>query len=404
MPGSTHAVPSTPPSRLPGAVNMPAQQPTSPAPRLPAFENERLQLFQPQHLSNMYQSSPPSPHRSALSSNRPRAVSAASVTNIPDYRVWSQGLNILDNNYTSDQPFGHHRPPPPLSPTPDLDDTASVFSFGAYCRDDNACTPRMDLPPDDVVISIPSTPRLERLDSEAGLSLSTHLSKSTTLTTLGTILRPDSPSNIRRLRRPAPLNLEHVHRSPTSPPIVQQRAGEVDSVMYVPSSRGDREHPCTSRRAADVLPRVTPPVTPEVEYVKGIDLQLWIDQEEYRMIRPVFRFKKHSQRTRQMLPTTGVGDRFTSNIGELGLVELRMTSRDVGSFHVGVSDSVPNFVVFTDLCNRKRLQKPVSEELLSTTTTVSIICRRLPYYRSLKMASTQLMAWRSVEGRNPPHE
>jgi hypothetical protein len=95
---------------------------------------------------------------------------------------------------------------------------------------------------------------------------------------------------------------------------------------------------------------MTPLVAPEVGYVKGIDVQLWIDQEEYRMIRPVFRFKKHSQRPRQRLTSTGVGDRFTSNIGELGLVELRMTSRDVGAFHVGVSDSVPNLIAFTYLC------------------------------------------------------
>jgi hypothetical protein len=241
---------------------------------------------------------------------------------------------------------------------------------------------------------------VEQVNSEATLSLSTHLSKSTTITTLGAILRPDSPSNIRRSRRPAPLNLEHVHRSPTCSPIVQGPAGEAEDVMCVPSNRGDRGHPRISRRAADVLPRVTPPVVPEVEHVKGIDLQLWIDQEEYRMIRPVFRFKKHNQRPKQRPPSTGVGDRFTSNIGELGLVELRMVSRDVGTFHVGVSDSVPNLVPFTDHCNRKHLQKPVSEELLSTTMILPTICRRLSCCRSLRMASIQSMAWRSAGERS----
>ncbi len=229
-------------------------------------------------------------------------------------------------------------------------------------------------PPDDMVISIPSTPRVEQENPEATLSLSTHLSKSATITTLSAILRPDSPSSIRRSRRPAPLNLEHVQRSPTCSPLVQWPANEAEDPMCVPSNRGYREHPRISRRTADVPPRVTPLVVPEVEHVKGIDLQLWIDQEEFRMIRPVFRFKKHSK---QGPPSTGTGDRFTSNIGELGLVELRMTSRDVGTFHVGVSDSVLNLVVFTDLCNRKRLQTPVSEELLSTTMMLPIICRRL---------------------------
>jgi hypothetical protein len=316
------------------------QHTTSPACLLLAFENERLHSLQQQQPPNMYQSSPPSPHRSTHSPNRHRAVSAASVTNAPDYRVWSQGLNTIDYIHAGD-PDGL---PPPLRPTPELDDSASVFSLGAYCRDDNACTPRIDdhPSPDDIVISIPSTPRVEQLNAEATLSLSTHLSKSATITTLSSILRPDSPSNIRRLRRPAPLNLEHVQQSPTCSPVVQGPPGEAEDLMCAPSSRGGREHPRISRRKADVLPRVTPPVVPEVEHVKGIDLQLWIDQEEYRTIRPVFRFKKHSQRPKQRPPSTGTGDRFTSNIGDLGLVELRMVSRDVGTFHVGVSDSVPN--------------------------------------------------------------
>lgn len=351
----------------------------------------------------MYQSSPPSPHRSAPSSNRPRAVSAASVTNAPDYRVWSQGLNIMDYNHAGDRSSGPDGPPPSTRPTPDIDDSASVFSFGAYCRDDNACTPRIDdhAPPDDMATSIHSTPRVEQLNSEATLSLSTHLSKSATITTLSAILRPDSPSSIRRSRRPAPLKLEHVQRSPTCSPLAQGLSNEAEYLMCVPSTRGDREHPRISRRTADVLPRVTPPVVPEVEHVKGIDLQLWIDQEEFRTIRPVFRFKKHSQRPKQRPPSTGTGDRFASNIGELGLVELRMTSRDVGTFHVGVSDSVPNLIVFTDLCNRKLPQKPVSEEWLSTTMMLPTICRRLQCYRSLRMVSIQSMVWRNAGGRSP---
>jgi len=325
-------------------MKVPTQHTTSPARLLLAFENERLHSFQQhqQHPPDVYQSSAPSPYRSTRSSNRPRAVSAASVTNAPDYRVWSQGLDTMDYNHAGDQLLGPDGPPP--RPTPDLDDSASVFSFGAYCRDDNACTPRIDdhSSPDDIVISIPSTPRVEQLNSDATLSLSTHLSKSATLTTLSSILRPDSPSSIRRSRRPAPLNLENVQRSPTCSPIVKGLFGEADDLICVPRNHGDREHPCISRSTADVLPRVTPPVVPEVEHVKGIDLQLWIDQEEYRTIRPVFRFKKHSHRPKQRPPSTGAGDRFTSNIGELGLVELRMISRDVGTFHVGVSYSVPN--------------------------------------------------------------
>ena len=398
MLGSTHAVPSTLPSRLPGA-NLPAQHTISisPARQLPTFEDERLQSFQPQLPFNMYQSPPPSPHRSAPSSNRPRAVSAASVANIPDYRVWSQGLNTINDDHASGQSLD----PSPPSPTPDLDDAASVFSFGAYCRDDNACTPRIEdhAPPDNIVISIPSTPRVERLDPEATLSLPTHV---ITITPPGTMFFPDSPSNTRRSRRPAPLNLKQVHRSPTSSPTVQGRSDGAGYIISVPGSCRDQEHSRISRRAADVLPRVTPPVVPEVEYVKGIDLQLWIDQEEYRMIRPIFRFKKHSQRPKQGPPNTGAGDRFISNIGELGLVELRMASRDVGTFDVGVSDSVPSLAVFTDPCNRRPLQMPVFEGLLSTTMILPIICRRLPCCRSLKMASIQLMAWRSVGGRSLP--
>lgn len=359
-------------------MNVPGQHTTSPARLLPTFENERLHSFQQHHPPNMYQSSPPSPHLSARSSNRPRAVSAASVTNAPDYWVWSQGLNTTYENHAGDQSLGPDGSPP-LRPTPDIDDSASVFSFGAYCREDNACTPRIDdhAPPDDMVISIPSTPRVEQENSEATPSLSAHLSKSATITTLSANLRPDSPSSIRRSRRPAPLNLEHVQRSPTRSPLVQWPANEAENPMYVPSTREYREHPRISRRTADVPARVTPPVLPEVEHVKGIDLQLWIDQEEFRMIRPVFRFKKHSQRLKQGPPSTGTRDRFTSNIGESGLVELRMTSRDVGTFHVGVSDSVLNLVVITDFCDRKLLQTPVSEELLSTTMMLPTICRRL---------------------------
>lgn len=325
-------------------MKVPNQPTASPARLLLAFENERLHSIQQQkHPPNMYQSSPPSPHRSTRSSNRPRAVSAASVTSAPDYGVWSQGLNIEDYIHAGDQLLGPDGPPPQRH-TPDLDDSASVFSFGAYCRDDNACTPRIGdhFPPDDIVIGIPSTPRVEQLNSEATLSLPTHPSKSTTITTLNSILRPDSPSSIRRSRRPAPLNLEHVQRSPICSPILQGLSVESEGLVCVPNTRRDREHPRISRRTADVLPRMTPPLVPEVEHVKGIDLQLWIDQEEYRTIRPIFRFKRHSQRPKQRPPSTGAGDRFTSNIGDLGLVELRMVSRDVGTFHVGVSDPLPN--------------------------------------------------------------
>ncbi len=101
-------------------MNVPSQHTTSPARLLPTFENERLHSFQQQHPPNMYQSSPPSPYRSALSSNRPRAVSAASVTNAPDYRVWSKGLNTTYYNHAGDQSLGPDGPPP-LRPTPDID-------------------------------------------------------------------------------------------------------------------------------------------------------------------------------------------------------------------------------------------------------------------------------------------
>ena len=405
MPGLTHAVPSTRPSRLADAMNMSTQH-ISPAHLLPASKVEGLHLFQPQHPFNMHQSSPASSHRSAQSSNRPRAVSAASVTNTPDYRVWSQGLNMIDDNHAGDRSLGPCRSPLPLISTPDLDDAASVFSVGAYCRDDNAYTPRIDdhVPLEGIVMSVPSTPRMERQNSEATLSLSNHLDSSPTITSLGTILHPDSPSSIRRSRRPAPLKLEHVHRSPTPSPIMQGPAGEAEGVVCVPSSSGDQEHLHISRGVANVPPRVTPPTVPEVEYVKGIELQLWIDQEEYRMIRPVFRFKKHSQRPRQRPPNTSQRDRFTSNIGELGIIELRMASRDVGAFHVGVSDTVPNLVTFTDLSNRKHFQTLVSEESSLTTMILPIICRKLSFYHSLKMVSILLMAWRSVGGRRLPQD
>jgi hypothetical protein len=111
-------------------------------------------------------------------------------------------------------------------------------------------------------------------------------------------------------------------------------------------------HPKKRRQAKVSSPIASLSSLQAVEYVKTIEIQLWIDQEEHRTIQPRFVFKRHTPRgsrsannsrrpsTAQPILSLNTPDpktRFWDNVTELGLVDLRMAEKEVGTFHCGVS-------------------------------------------------------------------
>lgn len=103
------------------------------------------------------------------------------------------------------------------------------------------------------------------------------------------------------------------------------------------------------------------PVVFSIEYVKTIQAQLWIDQEGHRTIKPVFVYRRHTPAPMARGRAGSVGykldgksgnkkvrnkgkDKFWNNITPAGLVDLRMVSKDVGTFHSGVNIQLFRFI------------------------------------------------------------
>jgi hypothetical protein len=86
-----------------------------------------------------------------------------------------------------------------------------------------------------------------------------------------------------------------------------------------------------------------------IEYIKTLRIELWIDQEGHRTIRPRFSFKrevsKHSFASNNLKTRldanyrrsrASVTDRLQSSAGRANLVDLRPSVKAVGTFHCGV--------------------------------------------------------------------
>lgn len=227
-------------------------------------------------------------------------------------------------------------------PSPEADQTfisegrSSLFTISAYEREDNVYTPMLGkafsdgtkpcdhspMPP-----SPPPMPPSIPNNSQEGVA--------------PLIIPSESTSSIlRRNRRPTPLILNHInnyesHVSPVSGQILDHSS--VDS--------GSR------KSSTGHGPASSSPFIPAIEYVKTIQIELWIDQEEHRAIRPVFAYKRrmaqqHSpaKLNHQRPSTMGKDqanskdkDKFWNSVTESGLVDLRMVAKEVGTFHCGVS-------------------------------------------------------------------
>ncbi|KAG8835218.1 hypothetical protein FRC17_004780 [Serendipita sp. 399] len=87
---------------------------------------------------------------------------------------------------------------------------------------------------------------------------------------------------------------------------------------------------------------------PAVDFAKGRQIELWIDQEDHRLIRATFKFKRHVPRHPFAppipRPSTARGtvpallkdkDRFWESVTPAGLVDFRPSGKQIGTFNCG---------------------------------------------------------------------
>jgi hypothetical protein len=230
-------------------------------------------------------------------------------------------------------------------PSPELDTTvigeerSSLFSVSAYEREDNAVTPMLGK-------TLSNSPRLTGYSPSPppfSTSLQDNLPAPVLRESLDShhhsiIPSESTSSTLRRTNRPAPLIL-----NPNNNP----------GAHVIPESyqRLDRSSVDSGSRKSSTSHGPASPLIPAVEYVKTIQIQLWIDQEDHRTIRPTFAFKRHTaqqgsrMKSNPLRPSTAQNDpaasksrdRFWASVTDSGLVDLRMIAKEVGVFHCGVS-------------------------------------------------------------------
>ena len=213
---------------------------------------------------------------------------------------------------------------------------ASLFTISAYSRTDNMKTPIVD-----------SSHELDKLptDPTRRVSFRDH---SLPPKALHAALLSSSPSTMRRAHRPAPLTLD-ANTLKSSYPMAP-----LDSLQTTGSSTdyANSDHPSAVeeprvhkglRRGMQRYNQVSKlPSLPVVEFVKRVCVELRIDQEEHRTIRPQFTFKRHIAKQAgnvTLRPSTALRgpEAFWNNVTAAGLVDFRMSAKEVGTFHCGVS-------------------------------------------------------------------
>jgi hypothetical protein len=225
------------------------------------------------------------------------------------------------------------------------DTRASLFTISAYSRTDNLKTP--------VVCSEPVTqeivkPTIEPTRRVSFINLD-HATPSPVDNYGAAIIPSTSASTLRRPHRPSRLTLEQDDIALSYPMFAHNvsqttasSAGHVDS----DHSSAVEETPVhrVVRRGARYTQASALPSLPIVEFVKRVYVELRIDQEEYGTIRPQFTFKRHiakptgRPRTGSLRRTASkTSDAFWDNVTANGLVDMRMSAKEIGTFHCGVS-------------------------------------------------------------------
>lgn len=223
------------------------------------------------------------------------------------------------------------------------DTRASLFTISAYTRMDNMETPmingehvfhELDNPPTD------PTKRVSFVDAGSPLPVSDQHS---------TIAPSSSTFTLRRAHRPAPLVLEPNETDLSHilvPSNVSQTAGSSTTHSNSSQSSVRQEIPVQKsvERSIQRYHQTSElPSLPVVEFVKRVCIELRIDQEEHRIIRPLFTFKRHiakqtarPRNPNSRPPTASKGhEAFWDNVTAAGLVDFRMSAREVGTFHWG---------------------------------------------------------------------
>ena len=241
---------------------------------------------------------------------------------------------------------------------------SSVFSITAYQRDDNAATPSVIEP--ELDFSNPS------VDSQHAVNTQSSQIASST-----------STPSLHRARRPPPLVI---------PPLQYHALSAGQSDGY--------EVPLQSAASSQFsLPRTTTPrkdKSPVSDYVKNLRLELWIDQEEHRTIRPKFAYKRHIPPPTASAVGQRQKDKFWENITSSGLVDMRMTEKESGIFHCGVHTFLP-YLSTTHDDDRNSREKQSFGEQSSMDETIKTISRAISYYLLRITEFTQFMAWRTRE-------
>jgi hypothetical protein len=246
------------------------------------------------------------------------------------------------------------------------DTRASLFTISAYSRTDNLKTPVVCSDLQEIVKS-PVEPTKRVLFTNAN-------QEATNVVEINCIavVPSTSTTTVCRPHRLSPLTLEQDDVTLSHPEVARNVShNTASSAGYIDSGQSSavEEAPVhrVMRRGARYTQPSALPSLPIVEFVKRVCVELRIDQEEHRTIRPQFTFKRHiakpkgQSRTAARPPTASkISDAFWENVTPNGLVDMRMPARELGTFHCGVSLHPFRIIDVALTCPRRYRVRPFS--------------------------------------------
>lgn len=148
----------------------------------------------------------------------------------------------------------------------------------------------------------------------------------------GAIHHLKTPRSIPRTSR---LHLHaHEPQSPVIAPVRTTRWQLTDS----PSASSIHSCPSTSTTSGDPGISKHPYLPRDLAWLGGTEVELWIDQEGFRAIRPMMRLVGYSPRSRSLLP---YGERGVSSDVSGGVAEFMPVKRESFAFHYATLDGPP---------------------------------------------------------------
>lgn len=225
------------------------------------------------------------------------------------------------------------------------DTRASLFTISAYNRLDNMKTPMAD---SDQAMHELNKPLIDSTRRVSFMDVGPHVPAARSNPAM---IPSNSISSLRRAHRPAPLTLSpdtaNISHLVVPRNVSQARGGSTDHIDSGHSSAVEEipVYRVVEHEMQRYNQKSTVPSLPVVEFVKRVCVELRIDQEEHRTLRPKFIFKRHiaKQTTRprneSLRPSTATRgpEAFWNNVTSTGLVDFRMSAREIGTFHCGVS-------------------------------------------------------------------